>query len=200
MDVPEGLFDADTLARLDSVRERRLRVADLDVGVWGVIDVVVDQVHPPRTFRRKNGSDGTVSRVTLSDDTGTIDMVLWDGEGELTRGELAAGKRITIRGPTVKAGWKGGIELGLGAAIIEAKETADTTLRGTIVAIDDTEIVDGRFRAEVELGAKGETWRLVLWDEDIKAARDAGIGGAFAVAGEHHPSLDGWFIARACVS
>ncbi len=194
MEVPEGVLSPEAMARLADVTERKLTVAQLDVGAWGVLDVVVDHLVPPRTFRRKNGSEGTVQRAVLSDATGTIEMVLWDGEGELTKGPLAPGQRVRIRGATVKAGWRGGLELGLGSAVLEPFDDDLVRLEGTIVSISDTDIVDGRFRADVVLRTDSDV-SVVVWDDTVKQARDAGIGGHFVVDAAPHPALDGWYIA-----
>lgn len=196
MEIPDGVLPPAEVARLATIQEQRRTVAELDVGVWGVLDVVVDHLSPPRTFRRKNGSEGTIQRVTLSDATGTIDLVLWDGEGELTKTDLAPGRHVRIRGPTVKAGWKGGLELGLGSAIIEAApEVGPAILAGAITAISDTDIIDGRFRADVTLDTATGPCTIVVWDDAVKAARDAGIGGDFSIQATPHPALDGWYLA-----
>lgn len=189
-------------ARLDRALDgqdeaRHLKIGELEVGDWGVIRAHVSHLHPPRAFQRKRGGEGTVGRVALADGSGEVDMVLWDTELQATRDLLQPGTEVILRGATVKAGWKGGLELGLGSAVIEAAPTATelTTIAGEILSIGDTEPIEGRFRADVQLKTEaGEVW-VVVWDDAVKEARDAGVGATWTIPAKKHPVLDDWFIA-----
>lgn len=197
------LIDRATQERLDAAKAgndpaRRLRIASLDIGDWGVLDVVVDQVHPARPFKRKRGGDGTVGRVTLRDDSGVIDMVLWDDENRLAvDGPLTHGTRLLVRGATVKAGWKGGLELGLGSAVLEAGPAPKATLlQGVLLERSEAEIVGEppRCKVEVLLDVGGERVTVVCWDDAIKAVQGP-IGTPVTVEAQPHPALDGYYIA-----
>ena len=79
----DGLVESATLERMrraasgEDVR-RMLRIASLRPGDVGVLRARVASVAPARTFRRKNGTEGLVGRVTFDDGTGEVDGVLWD--------------------------------------------------------------------------------------------------------------------------
>ncbi len=197
------LIDPATQARLDTVRggaddSRRLTVAELDVGAWGILDVTVEQIHPARPFQRKRGGDGLVGRVRLADATGAIDMVLWDDENRLTaQGPLTPGQKLVIRGATVKAGWKGGLELGLGSAVLEPYDAEPPErLRGVLVSLSATEVVGQppRCKAEAVLEVAGSQVTVICWDDAIKDVQGE-AGDEVSVSARKHPALDGFYIA-----
>lgn len=182
----------------------RLQVGELAVGVWGVLDVAVTSVAPERAYNRRRGGQGRLCRVTLADATGEIDLVLWDDEIDRTRELLATGAAVHLKGATVKEGWKGGLELGLGAAVLEA--AAESTgpgagLQGTFVSLTETAPIaaaDGggvRFQAELVLETLDGPARVVLWDDAVRAAQALAPGAAVSIEGaSRHPVLDGWWL------
>lgn len=188
---------------------RRLTVAGLRPGDFGVLDVEVRQVHPARTFQRKRGGEGSLCRVTLGDASGEVDLVLWDDEIGLTRdGTLRPGAWLRVQGLTVKDGWKGGVELGIGggritphAAPADAGGAAGPAgpLEGTLTALGDTHVVTGpdgpRFKAEATLQtADGEAF-VTLWDDAVKALQGR-VGDALTVPDAvPHPVLEGYWVA-----
>ncbi len=197
------LIDSDTQRRLDAAGEgvdasRHLDVAVLEVGDWGILDVTVDQVHPARPFQRKRGGEGTVGRVTLRDASGAIDLVLWDDENRLTiDGPLCHATRLIIRGATVKAGWKGGLELGLGSAVLEPQAPPGTMrLEGTLLERGDAQVVGDPPRTKVEILVRLETGpvTVICWDDAIQAIQRP-LGTAVTIEARAHPALDGYFIA-----
>ncbi len=197
------LVDAPTLARLDAAlagrdEAKRLDVAALEVDAWGVLDVSVDQVHPARPFARKRGGEGLVGRVALRDTTGVIDMVLWDDENRLTvDGPLAPGTRLLVRGATVKAGWKGGLELGLGSAVLEPHPTPGATIiKGTLLERSTAQVVGDppRTKLEVQVEVGGDRVTVVCWDDAIRDVQ-VEIGQTVRIQAVPHPALDGYYIA-----
>lgn len=197
-----GLVDDATAQRAaraaagEDVR-RRLRIAALKPGDVGVLQATVRSIAPPRTFRRKNGSEGLIGRVTFDDGTGEVDGVLWDDLNRLTRdGTLATGKAVELAGVVVQEGWRGGIELALDAASIKEMPAPGTTLRGRLTTIGHTDIVDGRFQAEMVVVTDAGEAHVMVWDDLVKALRELGEGAQVALADvTPHPLLDGWFLA-----
>ncbi len=133
-------LDGPTQARLDDAMAgmhspKLLRVADLRPGDIGVLTVrVLDLDH--RGFRRKDGSDGRLCRVRLTDGSAEVALVLWDGDAERA---WAPGTWLRIAGATVKDGYRGGMELARGAGLIEeiespadAASTGERRLQGTL--------------------------------------------------------------------
>lgn len=63
----------------------------------------VRQTYPSSEFKRANGTDGRVQRISLSDDTGEIVCVLWDEKAESLR-NIGIGDFIKITGAIVRIG------------------------------------------------------------------------------------------------
>lgn len=171
---------------------RRLRIASLQTGDVGVLAAEVLHVAPTRTFRRKNGTEGLIGQVTLSDGTGEVDLVLWDGENQQVRdGVLRPGANVVLRGIAAKAGYRSGIELSLGAAEVHVATTPATqTLSGALLTLDETTVIDGRFQCQATFETRGRRVGLVAWDEAVKGLLDAGIGAPLTLDATPHPMLD----------
>ncbi len=204
----EDLLEPEVAARLANAtagcdEARHLSIDQLRPGVAGVLVVSVVHVEAPREFKRRSGGTGTLSRVRLADSTGEVDLVLWGDECEKVRdGTLAPGAAIVLRGAEVKEGWRGGLELGLGSAILEplSPVPAGTVLEGVVVNIGATNIVgDGpaeRFNADLHLDTPDGPVVVVLWDGLVPRARQLAPGTGVRLEGvARHPALDGWWVA-----
>ena len=64
---------------------------------------IIQQIHPPSTFQRKDGTPGKVRRLQLEDDTGRITVVLWNQKAD-ELGDIERGDYIQIMGARVKEG------------------------------------------------------------------------------------------------
>ncbi len=121
--VPSDLLEPATAARLARAlagepSERHLTIRELQPGDAGVLEVEVVRWGPTRSYNRKRGGSGQLARLMLADATGEVEMVLWDDEVARLR-EWPPRTWLRLRGAPVKAGWKGGVELGLGSARVE---------------------------------------------------------------------------------
>lgn len=203
---PTALVDDATADRLrrhgaGADTARYLRVADLEVDRFGVLDAEVRHVHALRSFTRKDGRAGSLRRVTLGDGTGEVDLVLWGEEAALAvDGPLRAGAHVRLHGPTVKAGFRGGVELHLGGGVVAEVESERTTLAGTLVELGQTRVVGEppavRFQADLVLDTDAGRVQAVLWDDAVKTVRAVLPGARVVIEGATaHPSLDGWFVA-----
>jgi hypothetical protein len=198
----EGLVDGATLERLRRARAgtdlpNRLALARLAPGDVGMVEATVAQVHPARGYGRKGGGQGELCRVTLRDGSGEADLVLWDDEVRHVRGGLLVpGARIRLRGAAVKAGYRGGVELGLGSAVLERVEApAAATLAGTLAALGPTRVLDGppvRFQADAVVRTEAGERSVVLEGDLLLKARAA--PGARLEGLAPHPALDGWLL------
>ncbi|HDJ26122.1 MAG TPA: hypothetical protein ENF34_02275 [Candidatus Bathyarchaeota archaeon] len=74
------------------------------------VEGFVSAMRGPTTFRRPDGSSGKVLRVRLSDGTGSITAVLWDGAADACEG-VEAGVKIRLLGARVKETLTGELEL-----------------------------------------------------------------------------------------
>jgi hypothetical protein len=209
--VRDDLLDAATAACLARARAgedvaRHLKVAALVPGDVGVLEVQVRAVAPVRTYVRKRGGEGLLQRVTLADATGEVDLVLWDDETRQAKdGPLQPGAFLRLRGAAVKAGHRGGVELGLGSALVEGLGVAfgaATTLEGVLVSFGEVRPVGDppavRFTMEAVLDTVSGKATLVAWDAAVKSLRIARPGDRVIVQGAlTNPLLDGWWTAGA---
>jgi len=74
------------------------------------VEGFISAMREPRTFRRSDGSEGKVLRLTLSDDTGSVACVLWDSAAEACEG-LEVGMRLRLLGARVRESLTGEVEL-----------------------------------------------------------------------------------------
>lgn len=205
----DGLLEPEVAARLANARAggieaRDLRVADLRPGDCGVLHVTVVHVEAPRTFHRRGGGSGTLCRVALADASGEVDLVLWGEEVAKVRdGTLCPGAAVVLRGAAVKDGWKGGVELGLGSAVLEpglVGQPDGSLVQGLVVSVGRTNIVGEppaeRFNADLHLETGAGPATVVVWDALVPQAKQLQPGDHVAVAGvSAHPALDGWWVA-----
>jgi hypothetical protein len=202
----EGLVDAATWqrvlrARAGSDLPNLLRLGSLAPGDAGVVEATVAQVHPARAYDRRRGGQGELCRVTLADASGEADLVLWDDEVRHVRGGLLVpGARVRLRGPAVKAGYRGGVELGLGSAIMERiGMSAAATLSATLVSLGETRVLDGppvRFQADAVVRTDAGTRTVVLEGDLLRAIRAA--PAPILLEGlAPHSALDGWLLCTA---
>lgn len=218
----EDLLDEATAARLARARAgedvaRRLLLAALVPGDVGVLEVQVRAVAPTRTYERKRGGQGLLQRVTLADASGEADLVLWDDEVRQAKagdGPFQPGAFLRLRGAAVKAGHRGGVELGLGSAVVEridpplaaaaAAGSRAGPLEGVLRSFGEVRPVGAppalRFTMEAELDTPRGPVRVAAWDEAVKQLRAAGLGAAVRLPNaEANPLLDGWWTVRAPV-
>lgn len=81
-------------------------------GMTHLEGVVMDNM-PPRTFARKDGSEGKVGRIILEEGGARINLVLWDDRVE-EFGELEKGTRIRVISGNVRTGNTGSPEVHVG--------------------------------------------------------------------------------------
>jgi hypothetical protein len=204
---PPGVLEGATEARLRAAaggtnEAHRITVAQLAPGLVGVLDVEVVHVVPTRHYQRKRGGEGSVGRLRLSDSTGEIDLVLWDEETAILASDwVQPGARLWLAGATVKAGQRGGLELGLGAGRLVPVPDASAglqTLVGDLLSIGPTRIVgEGaalRFQADVEISGPRGVQRLVVTGPVLLQVRGLTMGLRVAFSSVRpNPSLEGWW-------
>lgn len=213
--IAPGLLDEATLARYEALRAeldqntggRALRILDLEVGQVGVLEATVVRVEPIRPFNRKRGGEGLRGAVTLSDHGAEVTLTLWDEQTRLVRdGTFAPGARVRLRGATVQAGFRGGLELALGSAVVERLTTVEspaarlqTSLRGQLVALSPARIVGeapARIQADLTLRTATGPSNVALEGELVRQLRGVPVGTEIEVAPvAPHPLLDSWWLA-----
>ena len=167
---------------------------DFDVGthigdlVPGLSDVTVTgrimRVWGPRTFRRRDGSEGKVASLLLADSTGQVRVVLWDEKAELVElGELQVGQVVRIAHGYTRESLVGRAELHVGPrAVIQVSPPGVDESKypspypepkqiGSVSAADGVVSVEGTIIAMREPrtfrradGSEGKVLRLRLSD------------------------------------
>ncbi len=93
-----------------------LKIKDLIVGANDI--TVVGQViaiTPIRLFKRRDDSEGSVARLVIADETGTIAVVLWDEQTKtVTQKRVSPNQVLKIAHGYVRAGLDGNPELNVG--------------------------------------------------------------------------------------
>lgn len=171
---------------------------------FGVLEVEVRATERVREFTRRDGVPGRLRRLTVADATGGVALVLWGEECDLAAGDgpLCPGAHVRLRGATVRPGYRGGVELHLGAAAIEPlPAAAGEALHGILAELGATRMVETdagtRFRADARIDTARGPRQVALWDDAVKDALAAGVGADVAIAARPNPALEGWFIADA---
>jgi replication factor A1 len=96
----------------------RLKIQIQDI-VLGLNDVTVTgqvvSVYPPKTFKRRDWTEGKLASLVVSDESGTLRVVLWDDKVELLEGgKIQRGQTVRILHGYVREGLDGKPELHLG--------------------------------------------------------------------------------------
>ena len=94
----------------------KIRIQDL---VSGLNDVTISgqviSVYPSKTFTRRDWTEGKLARILVSDNSGTLRVVLWDNKTEIVdRGKIQRDQKIRISHGYVREGLDGKPELHLG--------------------------------------------------------------------------------------
>lgn len=96
--------------------KRRISIGHL---VSGLGDVTVTGrvilVKPLQKFIRLDGSEGKVRRLSLTDKTGEMNVVLWDDKAEAPAMEDLTGRIVKFSHGYVRRGFRGGLELNMGS-------------------------------------------------------------------------------------
>ena len=87
--------------------------------ISGLNDVTVSgkiaSIYPIQTFKRGLGKEGKIARLVLADETGELNVVLWNEKTEfIEKNILKKGQKIRISHGYVREGFRGGLELHVG--------------------------------------------------------------------------------------
>jgi replication factor A1 len=100
------------------VKSFRLKIKIQDL-VSGLNDVTVTgqvrAIYPPKTFTRRDWTEGKLANIVVSDESGDLRVVLWDNKVELIEKlKLQQDQRVRISHGYVREGRNGKPELHLG--------------------------------------------------------------------------------------
>jgi replication factor A1 len=198
----DNLINEDTLALLIVDRMGRntqaiTKIADIQPDKQVTTIGKITTINPPRTFTRKNGSNGEVVNLELQDETGTCTLVLWNKDvNHVKNNTIKTGSIIKIINGYVKQGFTG-IEVNLGRWGILEIDPKDTTnydqikppkttqppneITGEITRIEPTRAFfkdNGEFGfvATIYIKTAESEQPLVIWDQKVKEIQQFNIG------------------------
>ena len=203
-DEYDNLIDDDTLAllivdELGRNKENVCKITDIKDGIECTILGKVTKINNSRIFSRKNGSNGEVVNVELTDETGKCTLVLWNKDVELIKNKkIKKGGNVKIINGYVKNGYNG-LEINVGKyGLIELVEKNDLTFN-KINKFDSENIFEGKitnilptraffkrngefgFVTNVSIKSKSEEFEIIVWDEKVKEIKKFKIGDALRI-------------------
>jgi replication factor A1 len=127
----------------------RQRIEDITESTKNIAGLVgkVDRMGTVRTFARKDGGEGQVASIFISDETGSIRVALWDDMTKaISEEHISVGSIIQIRGAYVKMGLGNTLELNLGRMgtirPLESDEIEELGVDFSSTSKDDMKIAD----------------------------------------------------------
>ncbi|KYK30313.1 MAG: hypothetical protein AYK22_04205 [Thermoplasmatales archaeon SG8-52-3] len=194
----DELFDDDTAAlfiidKLGRNQENICKIIDLEHGMECTIFGKVIDIHKSRRFNRKNGTQGRVINLDISDGTGNCRLALWDKDVDLVEKQsIKNNTNIKIINGYVKDGFNG-IEINVGRYGLIEINPANTPeqveeyipdpneITGKIIKIEPTKAFfkdDGEFGfvTYVEIETKNGIEQITLWDKKVKEIQNFKLG------------------------
>lgn len=180
-------------------KENICKINDLKNCIECTLIGKVIKISNTRNFNRKNGSDGKVVNIELSDETGSCNLVLWNKDVELIKTKkIKEGTNVKIINGYVKNGYKG-LEINVGKySLIEILEEDDLNItkinnikneneiEGEIINIQPTRAFfknNGEFGfvTNVILKSNIQKVEITVWDEKIKELKKYKIGDVLRI-------------------
>ena len=147
------------------------------------------------TFIRNDSSVGTVTRLTLEDDSGEVTVVFWNEKATELENTLKANARLLLVNARVKEGQNGGIEvhvdqntfIDVQAAQMKYTKTASlaedqiVNFEGVVTSLRESKEVTTSKGETIKLAVfdlkdDGGTVRVSAWREHAEAFKDLKIG------------------------
>jgi len=187
----DGLLDECTVAllivdELGRNQQNISKIKDLKPGTEATVFGKVVSIGESRSFNRKNGSNGKVINLELTDETGTCGLVLWDDDADLIKNKtIKNGSNIKIINGYIKDGLNG-LELNSGRwSIIEVEpenmpvlkeektNSSKQTIKGKIIEIEPTrpffkDSGEYGFVTNIKIRNNEGVKQLTFWDEKVK--------------------------------
>lgn len=200
----DDLIDEDTIAlfivdELGRNIENIYKIIDIKDGIECTLTGKVTQINNTRVFSRKNGSNGEVVNIELSDETGKCTLVLWNNDVELVKNKkIIKGSNIKIINGYVKNGYTG-LEINVGKyGLIEILDENNFNIKnmdnlenenifeGKIINIQPTRAFfkntgEFGFVTNVNMKSKSEDIEITVWDEKVKEINKYKIGDVLRI-------------------
>ena len=186
----DGLFDDDTVAllildELGRNKENICKIVDLEHGMECTVFGKIIDIDKSRKFNRRNGTQGRVINLVLSDGTGNCRLALWDKDVDLVeKSTIKMGTLVKIINGYVKQGFNG-LEINVGRwglieidpdntpELVEEYKPEPNEITGKIIKKEPTKAFfkdDGEFGfvTSLTLETKDGEKQITLWDTTVK--------------------------------
>ncbi len=208
----EDLIDEDAAAFLlvDKLGFNKASVvvlSDVHPGQEATVKGKITCISPPHEFNRKNGRQGKVANLLLSDNTATIPVVLWNEDVSLVEsGRIQLDSVVKIINGYSKQGRKG-IELHVGRwssiqieedskeefndALIKQESSSSPdniiSLKGTILSISPTTVFFKKdesygFVSKVHLKTTEGMRKITFWNDQVKQLQEFDKGDTITLS------------------
>ena len=200
------LIDEDAAAfllidKLGCNKANVVQLAEVYPGQEATVQGVITSIQPVRFFTRKNGREGKVANLLISDETGSLSIVLWnDDANRVETGEFQQDMKIKIINGYTKQG-RHGVELHVGrwsSMSIESNADSDEKtvnhvqepsknsdpiekIKGTILSISPTNVFLKKdetygFVCKVHLKTTRGIELVTVWDNQVKTLQNFNQG------------------------
>lgn len=178
-----------------------VKLNDVHPGQEATVEGIISSIQPAHVFTRKNGRQGKVVNLLLTDESGSLPIVLWNDDAHrVEQGEIKEHLKLKIINGYTKQG-RNGAELHVGrwsSLSIEEKNENDhslikkqkqqkkelkdaLSLKGTILSISPTNVFFRKdetygFVSKVHLKTKKGIQLVTVWDSQVKNLQDFSKG------------------------
>ena len=190
-----------------------MKVKDLIIGANDATIIgVVSSISLPKSFVRRDGVEGQVARLVVSDDTGSIRVVLWNEKTSIiSEGKVSQNQTVRISHGYVRKGLTGNPELNLGRrgtvvvlsstpsfepitpqrSLKKIRDLTEGDLVNIIGVVKGLSQISSFKRAN---GTQGQVMRIrladdtgraraVLWDDQVNSVKDTKRGDVLEIEG-----------------
>lgn len=174
----------------------KIQIKDLVSGLNDVsLTGQVVSVYPPKSFKRRDWTEGKLASIIVSDNSGTLRVVVWDKKVDLVEtGNIQKDQTIRISHGYVREGQDGKPELHLGdkgniKILAEAtKKLAEITEAGGPITVEGTIVTASDFKevttsrdekvkvASFQLGDSTGKIRVSVWRKLAEDVKDLKVG------------------------
>jgi len=172
----------------DEVLEKpAVKIADLVPGINNLsLELKVVRCGNVKEFTKKDGSRGKMARIAVSDETGRVNMVLWDEHADRVS-EMFDGANVKVQAAYTREGLDGQVEIHLGnrasIQVVDAEKGQAPIMKGRIERVYDPIYFNRRDGSEGRLVAfllKGDNaqTRVLVWgpsDEMLMSLVDGAL-------------------------
>jgi len=199
----DSLFTDELIAylivdELERNKQKTIPIKDINAGMECTIQGTISEVSETKRFTRKNNSKGKFRKCIITDESGSIPVILWNEDTDLIdQKHMENGSLVTIINGYTKKGYHGmEINVGRWSKIKITKNDnvkphnthtkERTRISGIIKKIESTNIFfrdDGSegFITKVIVKTSQGNRSLILWDDQVKTIQQYHLGDTITV-------------------